>query len=254
MIVSTSRFVALVAAAIGLASCSSMDIGGGSSPATGSAGQSGDARGAATQLVQCGAPVGTIALVESQIPSLAQANLSSPVPLIRLMAAQSRCFDVVERGAGFDRMMQERQLAKSGQLQPGANIGSAQIVAADYLITPNVVFAERNAGSVGGAVGAALGSFAPYGGSALGSLAGSVHFSEAQAVMLITDTRSGVQVAVAEGRARASDLSGGLGLASVPGFGSVSGYSNTNEGKVVAGAFLDAFNKLVDQVRALARR
>jgi hypothetical protein len=149
--------------------------------------------------------------------------------------------------------MQERQLATSGQLQPGANIGRGQIVAADYLITPNVVFSERNAGAVGGAVGAVVGSFLPYGGGALGNLAGSVHFSEAQAVMMITDTRSGVQVAVAEGRARASDLGGGLGLAGVPGFGSLSGYSNTNQGKVVAGAFLDAFNKLVDQVRALPK-
>ena len=249
-----SRLVAVVATVIGLTSCSSMDVGGGSSPVTGSAGQSGDAQGASNPLVQCSAPVGTIALLESQSPSLAQANLSSPVPLIRLMAAQSRCFNVVERGAALDRMMQERQLAKAGQLQPGSNIGSGQMVAADYLITPNVVFSERNAGAVGGAVGSALGNLVPYGGSALGSLAGSMHFSEAQAVMLITDTRSGVQVAIAEGRARASDLSGGLGLASVPGFGSLSGYSNTNEGKVVAGAFLDAFNKLVDQVRALAKR
>lgn len=246
-------FLVIVATVIGPVSCSSLEVGGGSSPVTGSAGQSGDTKGTSTQLANCTAPVGTIALLESQIPALAEVNLSSPVPLIRLMAAQSRCFNVVERGPALDRMMQERQLAKSGQLQPGANIGSGQLAAADYLITPNVVFSERNSGGVGGAVGAVVGGFVPYAGGALSSLAGGVHFSEAQAVMMITDTRSGVQVAVAEGRARASDLSGGLGLASVPGFGSLSGYSNTNQGKVVAGAFLDAFNKLVDQIRALPK-
>jgi hypothetical protein len=72
--------------------------------------------------------------------------------------------------------------------------------------------------------------------------------------MMVTDTRSGVQVAVAEGRAKATDLGGGLGLGSIYGFGSLAGYSKTNEGKVVAGAFLDAFNKLVDQIRVRPNR
>jgi hypothetical protein len=40
-----------------------------------------------------------------------------------------------------------------------------------------------------------------------------------------------------------------MGLGRLRGFGSLGGYSNTNEGKVVAGAFLDAFNKLVGQLR-----
>jgi hypothetical protein len=85
-------------------------------------------------------------------------------------------------------------------------------------------------------------------------VAGGVRFREAQAVMMVTDTRSGVQVAVAEGRAQASDLGGGLGLGSLQGFGNLAGYSNTNQGKVVAGAFLDSFNKLVQQVRVMPNR
>jgi hypothetical protein len=59
---------------------------------------------------------------------------------------------------------------------------------------------------------------------------------------------------VAEGRAKASDLGGGFGLAGVHGFGSMGGYSNTNQGKVVSGALLDAFNKLVGQVQSLPKR
>jgi hypothetical protein len=50
---------------LSLAACSSMQVGGGSSPVTGSAGSEGTVAGAAPQLVQCTAPIGTIALVES---------------------------------------------------------------------------------------------------------------------------------------------------------------------------------------------
>src|SRR2546422_2996077 len=199
-----SGVLAVTVAIVGLAACSSMEIGGGSSPVTGSAGATGDAKGAAPSLVKCQEPVGTIALVESQIPALAQAGLTSPVPLIRLIAAQSRCFNVVERGQALERMMQERQLATGGMLQQGANIGGGQMVAADYMITPNVVFSQSNAGGGGAALGA-LGGLVPYVGPVLavgGAAAGSVRFREAQAVMMVTDTRSGVQVAVAEGRAK----------------------------------------------------
>lgn len=243
--------VAIIVVSIILTACSSMQLGGGSSPVTGSAGEGGDAKGAASQLVQCTAPVGTIALVESQIPALAQIGLTSPVPLIRLMAAQSRCFNVVERGQALTRMTQERQLAAGGLLQAGSNVGGGQMVAADYMITPNVVFSERDAGGIGGALG---GLIPAVGGTVVGALAGGLRFREAQAVMMVTDTRSGVQVAVAEGSAKASDLGSGLGLGGLSGFGSLAGYSNTNQGKVVAGAFLDSFNKLVEQVRLLPNR
>jgi len=247
--------LAMTAAIMSLATFSTMQVWGGNEPITGSAGESGNVKDvAAPQLVQCSEPVGTIALVESQIPALAQMGLTSPVPLIRLIAAQSRCFDVVERGQALSRMRGERRLAEDGMLQQGANIGGGQMVAADYMITPNVVFAENNAGAIRGVAGA-LGSLIPGMGGVLAStFIGGIRFKQAQAVMMVTNTRSGVQVAVAEGRAEATDLGGGLGLGSIDGFGSLGGYSNTNEGKVVAGAFLDAFNKLVDQIRARPSR
>jgi len=239
-----NALLAMTATIMSLTASLTMQVWGGSAPVTGSAGESGNVKDAARQLVQCSESVGTIALVEEQIPALAQKGLTSPVPLIRLIAAQSRCFIVVDRGQALTRMQEERQLAEGGRLQPGANVGAGQMVVAEYMITPNVVFSEGNAGAM-----RALGSLLP---SIGGALIGSTSFKEAQAVMMVTDTRSGVQVAVAEGRAEASDL-GGLGLGSIKGFGSLDGYS-TNEGKVVAGAFLDAFNKLVDQIRARASR
>jgi hypothetical protein len=244
-----NALLAMTATIMSLTASLTMQVWGGSAPVTGSAGENGNVKDAASQLVQCSESVGTIALVESQIPALAQKGLTSPVPLIRLIAAQSGCFNVVERGQALTRMQDERRLAEGGMLQQGANVGGGQMVAADYMITPNVVFSEGNAR----ATMRALGSLIPGSMGSMGSaLIGGISFKEAQAVMMVTDTRSGVQVAVAEGRAEASDL-GGLGLGSIKGFGSLDGYS-TNEGKVVAGAFLDAFNKLVDQIRARASR
>src|SRR5262245_12839649 len=211
-------FLAVSVAFVMSTGCSSMEVGGGSSPITGAAGETGNGNSATPQLVRCQEPVGTIALVESQIAGLGQAGLSSPVPLIRLIASQSRCFNVVDRGGALDRMLQERQLG--GMLQPGSNVGSGQMVAADYLITPNVVFSQSDAGGVAGLLGGL--SFIPYAGAALalaGSVASNIRFAEAQAIMTVTDTRSGVQTAVAEGRAKATDLGGGLGLASIQGLG-----------------------------------
>ena len=237
----------LAGVAMGLAACMT-ELGGGNSFVTGSAGQSGNAQGAAKQLVSCNAPLGTVALVESQSPALAQAGLESPLPLIRLMAAQSGCFTVVERGQALTRMKDERDLASGGLLQQGSNVGKAQVVAADYFLTPNVTFSDDNAGALAGALGGLL----PSGLGNLGGLAAGLQFKDAESVLTVTDTRTGVQVAIAQGSARSTDL-GGLGLGGVSGFGGLGGgYSSTDEGKVVAAAFLDAFNNLVYQVRALA--
>ena len=53
------------------------------------------------------------------------------------------------------------------------------------------------------------------------------------------------------GAARTTDLGlGGLAMGGAGAAGGI-GWSNTNEGKVIAAAFLDAHNKLVGQVRAL---
>src|SRR5262245_1006817 len=166
----TRAFLIAIAVTVGLTACSTMQLGGGSAPVTGSAGEGGPANGAAPALVQCPAPIGTLALVEKQIPALAQARLDSPVLLIRLMAAQSRCFHVVERGQALNRMMQERILAEGGQLQSGSNVGQGQMVAADYMVTPNVVFSENNAGGMSSTLISTVGSLIPGAGSSVASV------------------------------------------------------------------------------------
>jgi len=220
----------------------------GGSEVQGAAGTQG-AQGAATDLEKCDKPMGAVAVVEPQdyvMQALSRYNLQSPVSLIRMMIQQSNCFIVVERGQGMQNMMQERALAGGGEMRSGSNIGGGQMVAADYILTPAVVFSENNAGGIGAALGGLLGG---RGGSTIGAIAGGVKFKEAQTSMLVADARSGVQVAAAEGSSKKADLGLGAALFSGSGGGGAGGYANTNEGKIIASSFADNYNNIVRVVR-----
>jgi hypothetical protein len=196
-------------------------------------------------LEHCDRPMGAMAVVEPQsqiLVGLGRYNLSSPVGLIRMMIQQSNCFIVVERGAGMQNMMQERQLAAGGEARAGSNLGGGQMVAADFILTPSVVFSENNAGGMGGAVGGLFGGKAA-------AIAGGIKFKEAQTSMLVADSRSGVQVAAAEGSTKKADLRLGAGFFGGSGGAAGGGYGNTNEGKIIAAAFMDNYNKVVGVVR-----
>ena len=228
-----------------------MKKGEGGSAVQGSAGPSG-AQNAASDLERCDKAMATIAVVEPQahiLAQLARYKLASPSGLIRLMIQQSNCFLVVERGVGMQNLMQERALQKAGELRQDSNVGGGQMVTADYVLTPAVVFSEDNAGGVGGGVGAAIGGLFGSGGRAIGAVAGGLKFKEAQTSMLVADARSSIQVAAAEGSARKADFRlGGLfaGGGVAAGLG---GYENTNEGKVIAASFADNYNGIVRAVR-----
>ena len=251
-----SRIVATITLACGLTACSmsSTELGGGGSMVQGSAGEAGNAQNEATALRHCDQPLGTMALVEDQSSyGLAQYGLESPVPLLRLLASQSNCFAVVERGQGArPHAAGARPAATSGLLQTGSNVGGAQIIAADYLLTPYVT--SRKTTRAGSAARSARRSaaFCPTG-SARPSARWPAACSSAKRrpCSTVADQRSGLQIAVAEGSAKTSDILGGaFALGGLPGFAGLGGFANTNQGKVVSAAFLDAFNSLVDQLAA----
>jgi len=202
------------------------------------------------ELERCEQPMGTLAVVEPQdqyMRTLRQFELQSPTSLIRMMVQESNCFVVVERGMGMRNMMQERELAQAGELREGANVGGGQMVTADYVLSPEVVISQRDAGGVSGAVGGLIGGRS---GRMLGGVAGGLKFSEAKTTLLLADSRSGVQVASAEGNARETSFNvRALGGASGIG-GTLGGYSNTDEGRVIAAGFADNLNGIVRLVRA----
>jgi hypothetical protein len=67
---------------------------------------------------------------------------------------------------------------------------------------------------------------------------------------LLADARSGVQVAAAEGSTRKADLKLGGALFGGGAGAALGGYGNTNEGKIIAAALLDNYNKVVGVVRS----
>jgi Curli production assembly/transport component CsgG len=199
---------------------------------------------------KCPKELGSLAVAEPQdhmLASLRGYKLGSPAIMLRLLAQESGCFAVVERGVAMQNLQQERALANSGQLQGDSNIGGGQMQAADFVMTPGVQFSGET-GGVGGVVGGLLNRAGGVLGN-LGGLAGGVKFKEAETTLLVADVRSGIQVASAEGKASKMDFSlGGWGWGGL-GWASGGGYSKTPEGKLIAASLLDNFNKIVQTIR-----
>jgi len=161
--------VTLVSAHAAAQSITKPKQGQGGSVVQGAAGTDGSV--GAKGLEHCGAPMGALAVVEPQdeiIYGLRRYNLQSPVGLIRMMIQQSNCFIVVERGLGMRNLMQERDLASAGESRQGSNMGGGLMVAADFVLTPSVVFSENNAGGGGAAVAGLFGHHA----ATVGAIAG----------------------------------------------------------------------------------
>ena len=198
-------------------------------------------------LEKCDAPKGTIAVAEPQshvIMALSRYNLPPPTSLLRQYIQNSNCFQVVERGRAMRNIQQERNLSESGMLQQDSNMGGGQMVTADFVMTPDVIFNDSNAGGAG--VGAAVGSLFGGIGSLVGAVAGGVKFQEAQTTLTMADTRSTIQVAAASGTYKKADWAFGGVLGAIGG----GAYTSTDEGKIVAAALLDNYNNIVRDVRS----
>lgn len=243
---------AVVAIAFSVAGCVSTPIELGSSqartPATGAAGGA-TAMNANAGLERCGTPVGSVSFIEDTGAAWyhtlsGQYKLPSTTLVLRQLAQQSNCFVVVERGRGFAAMEGERRLQQSGELRNNSSFGRGQMVAADYAITPSITFSAPDTSGIR----SALGGVSRHLGIA-SAVAGGVRTREASTMLALTDNRSGVQVAIAEGAASKTDFDVSGVLFGGSAGGGLGGYQNTPEGKVLVGAFTDAFNQLVRAVK-----
>jgi Curli production assembly/transport component CsgG len=253
----TPKSALLAFATVSILTCASaqaegpleMKKGSGGSEVQGSAGPGGSQGG---NVEKCDKPMGAMAVVEPQsevMAALSRYSLQSPTGIIRMMIQQSNCFIVVERGTAMRNMKQERELADSGELREGSNMGGGQMVGADFVLTPAVVFSEDDAGGMGGALAGAGRMLGSRNNWVAGAVAGGVKFKEAQTSMLVSDTRTGVQVAAAEGSAKKADLKLGGVLFGSGALGAFGGYGNTNEGKMIAASLVDNYNNVVNSVR-----
>ena len=228
---------------------SSMSTGdsGAKTTATGAAGGS-TAQNANQGLERCTASLGTLAIYEDRNEPwyhylTRDLRLPSTVPVLRLLAQQSNCFVVVERGKAMNQMMEERALMQSGEMRSGSNFGKGQMVAADYTMTPSITFNARDTSGGRAVVGALLGSVA-------GAVAGGFKTSDASTMLTLIENRSGVQLAAAEGSARNTDFSLVGGMFGHHAGGAAGAYGRTPEGKVIIAAFTDSMNNMIRAVKS----
>jgi curli biogenesis system outer membrane secretion channel CsgG len=198
----------------------------------------------------CDKKIGTLAVTEPENRWWQELQLESPEALIKVFVSQSKCFTLVDRGKGLAAAQAERALAGSGEMRGGSNIGKGQMKAADYVLVPDIVNKNNNSG--GRKLGGILGGLVPgLGGVLLGGI--SLKSKTADVVLTLTDVRSTEQISLQQGHAKKTDLGwgagGGLGFFGGFAAGGASSYANTEIGQVVTMAYLQAFAKLVDDVK-----
>jgi hypothetical protein len=204
------------------------------------------------QIPTCDKKIGTLSVKEPPNNWWAEYHLDSPEALIKVMVSQSKCFTLVDRGKGLEAAQAERSLASGGELRGGSNVGKGQMKAADYVLVPDI--ANRNRNSGGTNIGGAIAGLIPGGiGAALGGV--SLKSKTADVVLTLTDVRSTEQVALEQGHAKKTDLGwtgGGAGFMGAFVAGGASSYTNTEIGQVVMQAYLDAFTKMVADIKQIS--
>ena len=200
----------------------------------------------------CPKKLGTLAVVEPERNWWQEAGLGSPEALIKMFVNKSKCFTLVDRGKGMAAAQAERALASSGELRGKSNVGKGQVRAADYVLVPDLVSRNNNAG--GNRVGALLGGLV---GGGVGALVGGINLKKktADVMLTVTDVRSSEQKAMTEGHAEKKDLGWGAGGGFFSGGGfaaaGASGYSDTEIGQVISLAYLDSYTKLIAEFGVL---
>jgi curli biogenesis system outer membrane secretion channel CsgG len=206
---------------------------------------------AAPEIPKCEKRYGTIAVREPEVQWWREIGLESPDALIKVFVAESKCFTLVDRGKGMAVAQAERELAAGGDLRGGSNVGRGQIRAADYVLVPDIINKNDKAGgkNIGGLLGGMIGGVA-------GAVAGGISLKSktANVVLTLTDVRSTEQISLAQGTAKKTDLGWGGGAGGFFGGFAAAGassYANTEIGQVVTAAYLDAYIKMVDDVKAI---
>ena len=244
------HIAAVMGIAVGLVGClaSAPTVGGGSASPTTGAGAGSNASGASARLERCNAPMGVLRIEEETGSAWYRyygARLGSTAPLLNLLILQSNCFVVVERGTGERGIAAETSRARGDEARESATRGKGQQVVADYLMKPEIVMANK--GNEGGQIGG-LGRLLP---GVLGVVAGTAAMksNEVGTVLTLVDIRSTVRLSAAEGYSKNTNFSlAGFGIGGGGALGG-SAYSNTDEGKLISAAFVDAYNQMVVSLR-----
>ncbi|UJW80429.1 CsgG/HfaB family protein [Hydrogenophaga sp. SL48] len=253
----TLRITAALALGVSLTACGGTGGGrvtSGSSPtaATGAA-AGGTSVGANSSLERCASPLGTLAVDDGRGKEWyasfgAATQVTTIEPLIRLAVAQSNCFVITSVGNNRTESkisgITDKQ-RNSGEFRAGSNQQKGQRVAADYYLEPAIIIDNESTGQVVGALGGLLGSRNRN----LGALAGGLESKASVVTLTMFDIRSGVQIAISEGNATATNYGAALSVFGPSAAGSLGGFSRSPAGKATVAAFTDAYNSMVIALR-----
>ena len=245
---------------------------------SGSAGGA-SAVGSDATLQTCAAPTGTVRLQDDQLPNASgpmersdnatvdsvrlllrdlngyQQPKNAPpdagvtLDALRLLIQQSNCLVIVDRGVSELDADDEKRRSRgpNTETRAGSGMGRGQEVAADFVLRARVL--SVNSGESKSRFN--VGSFIPF--KALGGLSGGESVSSADVQIVLSDVRSKVQLAVAQGHGTATDTHMAAGLLSRVGSGFGAGRfetgSKTAPSKILLEAYADAYNKLVPAMR-----
>jgi hypothetical protein len=226
----------------------------GSSPtaATGAA-AGGTSVGANESLERCASPLGTLAVDDGRGKEWwgsfgAATQVTTIEPLIRLAVAQSNCFVITSIGNNKTESkisaITDKQ-RNSGEFRAGSQQQKGQRVAADYYLEPAIIIDNESTGQVVGALGGLLGGRNRN----LATIAGGLESKASVVTLTMFDIRSGVQIAISEGNATATNYGAALGAFGPSAGGTLGGFSRSPAGKATVAAFTDSYNQMVIALR-----
>jgi hypothetical protein len=237
---------------LALAGCGGMTTRGGENIGATGAAAGGSSVGSDPTLERCSAPLGTIAIDDGRnadwFGPFGSATQSTTIePLLRLAVQQSNCFVITSIGnqKTDQRLSRITDLQRnSGEYRAGSKQQKGQRVAADYYLEPAIIINNSPVGGMAASLGSLIGN------RAVGAVAGGFQSKSSVVTLSLTDIRSAVQIAAAEGSATATNYGAAIGAFGSSAAGSLGGFSKTPEGKATVEAFIDAWNKMVVALRS----
>ena len=194
----------------------------------------------------CTRKLGTASIADGDDPSAwTQWQLQAPSKLLKVLIQRSGCFNIVERGTGYNAAERERAIGSTMGLQRGSNVGIGQIKAADYVILAEIQGANANVS--GNAVTGIAGGLI---GGGIGGLLGGIRSKklEANTIVSVMNVRTTETLATEDGYAAKNDVSFAAGGGFFAGGGAAAiggGYANTDIGRIITLSFIQAYSKLV---------
>jgi curli biogenesis system outer membrane secretion channel CsgG len=199
----------------------------------------------ANDVPRCGRKLGTVSIEDGQDPVWSAAGLAPPSRLLKVLVQRSGCFNLVDRGGGLIAASREREIGSSLGLQRRSNVGQGQIKAADYVLLAEIQGANSNVSGNGMAAG--VGGLIDR---RLGGLLGGMRSKkmEANTILSLTNVRTTETIATEDGYAAKNNLSFAAGGFFGVGGAVGGGYDNTDLGRIVTLAFIQAYTKLVNSL------